>query len=462
MASCSRVRFATLLAAVAGATALLPGAAAAQLTLSQALQEADRGAYANRMARGTADADRARALAPLQGILPSARIEAGFVRTTDPIGAFGTTLRQRAITQAAFDPTSLNYPSPVNNYQAGLVAELPIFNADAWTGRRAARLGAAASDARVSWTRLETRTNVIHAYYGAVLAREQARTLESASRAAQAHVSQAQAMVRQGMVTKSDALLASVRAGDIDVQLAEARGAATTARQQLALLIGRNPSQAPDVPVELPDVARIIAIAERDTALASNAPRADVEAARAASDAARADALRARATLLPRLNAFARYDWNAPAQLFAGERNWTLGLMASLPIFSGARELSDIRGASGTAAAAAAGADAAIAQAELDEARTRTALSVALERLAIAERAVTQGAEAQRLVERRYDGGLAAVTELLDAQASATASALALSAARYGVISALAERRQALGADPGDLAMLDSPTPPTN
>lgn len=459
-----RTRFplAMLVVAAVTATAVAPGDARGQLTLAQALEEADRGAYANRMARGVADADRARALAPLEGILPSARVEAGFVRTTDPIGAFGTTLRQREVTTAAFDPTRLNYPAPINNYQAGIVAELPLFNADAWAGRRAAMHGAAASDARATWTRLETHANVIRAYYGAVLAHEQVSTLDAAAKAAGAHLSQAQAMVRQGMVTRSDALLASVRAGDIDVQLAEARGAATTARQQLAVLIGRSPSDAPVVPAGFPETARLRALAEAEVPARSNGSRADVEAAEAGREAARADELRARATLLPRLNAFARYDWNAPAQLFAGERNWTLGVMASLPIFSGGRELAAIRGAAGQAAAAQAGAEAALAQAQLDDARTSTSLSVALERLAIAERAVSQGAEAQRLVERRYAAGLAAVTELLDAQASATASALAYSAARYGVITALADRRQAVGADPGELAMLVVLTPPSS
>ncbi len=459
-----RTRFplAMLLLAVVTATAVAPRDARGQLTLPQALEEADRGAYANRMARGVADADRARALAPLEGILPSARVEAGFVRTTDPIGAFGTTLRQRDVTTAAFDPTRLNHPAPINNYQAGIVAELPLFNADAWAGRRAAVHGAAASDARATWTRFETRANVIRAYYGAVLAHEQVSTLEAAAKAAGAHLSQAQAMVRQGMVTKSDALLASVRAGDIDVQLAEARGAATTARQQLAVLIGRSPSDAPVVPAGLPETARLRALAEADVPARSNGGRADVEAAEAGREAARADELRARATLLPRLNAFARYDWNAPAQLFAGERNWTLGVMASLPIFSGGRELAAIRGAVGQSAAAQAGHEASLAQAQLDDARTSTALSVALERLAITERAVSQGSEAQRLVERRYAAGLAAVTELLDAQASATASALAHSAARYGVITAFADRRQAVGADPGELAMLVVLTPPSS
>ena len=107
-------RFAAL---AVGLAVLLARPAAAQQTLADALRAADRGAFGNRIAAGAAHAASAQALAPLRGILPSVRVEAGYVRTTDPIGAFGSTLRQRTITQADFAPDRLNYPSAVGNYQ---------------------------------------------------------------------------------------------------------------------------------------------------------------------------------------------------------------------------------------------------------------------------------------------------------------------------------------------------------
>lgn len=446
----------TILAAAALWVAA-PATALPQLALREALGEADRGAYANRAAAGNAAAERARTMAPLKGILPSARVEAGFVRTTDPIGAFGTSLRQRSVTSASFDPVRLNYPAPVNNYQTGVVAEVPLFNPDAWMGRQAARRAAAASDAQLIWTRLSIRSDVIRAYYGAVLAAERVTTLEAAQRAARAHLAQAQAMVRQGVVTRADALLAGVRAGEVDAQLAEARGNATTARQQLAMLLGRDATDLPAVPGTLPTsdaIRRVVA----DTAPAPATGRADLRAAEAGHDAARADLRRARTTLLPHLNSFARYDWNAPNSAFTGQRNWTVGVMASWSLFAGASELADVQGAAGREVAARAQAEAAVAQARLEAERTRTVLAVALQRLAIAEQGAEQGAEAHRLVARRYGGGLATVAELLDAQATETGSMLALSNARYEVITAAAARRQALGADPGGLAALDEPT----
>ena len=443
----------------------LGGAAAtpvhAQLTLREAFRQADHRAYGNRVAAGSAAAQHAQALAPLKGVLPSIRFEAGYLRTTDPIGVFGATLRQRTITQADFDPTRLNYPAAVGNYLGGVVIEQPLLNADAWMGRRAAVSAAAASRASEEWTRLSTRVDVVRAYYGAVLAAERATTLRSAARAAHAHVAQAQALVRQGMATKSDALLAEVRAGDIDAQLAEAEGGAQTARRQLAVLLGRDGAELPSdvaAPSALPSGERIRATVAGDTAAVAAVPRADVRSAGLGRDAARGDALRARSTYLPRLNSFARYDWNSPDRLYAGDRNWTVGIMASWSPFAGASELADVQATAGRAAAAQAQAEAAQANARLEAEQTRTALGVALTRLAIAERSVVQSAEAHRIVGRKYDGGLATVVELLDAQAAETQSALARSQARWGAIVAGAERLRALGLDPAALAALDDST----
>ena len=432
--------------------------AGAQLSLAEAFRQADRSGYGNRIAAGGTASQAALALAPLKGILPSFRVEAGYVRTTDPIGVFGSRLRQRTISQANFDPQRLNHPGSIGNYQSGIVLEQPLFNADAWTGRRAAVRAAGASRAQEEWTRLATRVDVVRAYYGAVLATERARTLETAVRAAHAHVAQAEAMVRQGLVTKSDALLASVRAGEVDVQLAEANGNAATARRQLAVMLGRDGGELPPhltAPTQLPSSERIRAAVASDTAAAAPAPRADVRAAEEGLAAAHADVQRARSAYLPRINSFVRYDWNSPDRLYADDKSWTAGVMASWSPLAGVSELADLQATAGRAQTARAQADAARANARLEVEQTRTALIVALTRLTIAERAASQSAEAHRIVGRKYEGGIATVVELLDAQAVETQSALALSQARWGAIVTGAERLQALGRDPAGLRSLE-------
>lgn len=427
-----------------------------QLTLADAFRAADEGAYANRIATADADAQGAQAIAPLRGILPTLRVEAGAMATTDPIGAFGTTLRQRAITPADFDPTRLNFPEAARNRMAALVLEQPIFNADAWTGRRAATAASDATRAMASWTRSSTRIDVVRAYYGATLATEVRETLAAATRAADAHVARAKALADTGLVTRSDALLAQVRAGEITARYLEASSDADHAQRGLAVLLGVSTLPAA-LPTALPDAAQIRTLAAADSADASPvAMRDDVRAARAALAAASADALRAKSLYLPRVNGFARYDWNDPTRLFANERAWTVGVMATWTPFAGGSEIAEVRTTNARNDAAEARHEAATSQAALALSRSKDRVQVALAQLQIAEQSVEQAAEAHRIVARKYDGGLATISELLEASASETQSRMLHAVARYHLILAAADRRLALGADLLSLTALDA------
>src|SRR5690348_11869518 len=101
------------------------GLAAQALSLADAMRLAGRDAYANRIAAADARAAEGNAGLALRGVLPTARLEGGYVRTTDPLGAFGATLRQRGVTPSAFDPARLNDPAAIGNLTSALVVEQP-------------------------------------------------------------------------------------------------------------------------------------------------------------------------------------------------------------------------------------------------------------------------------------------------------------------------------------------------
>lgn len=438
--------------------AAVPVRAQTAIDLAHALARADSMAFRNRIAQGSADAAHAQAITPLKGILPSVSLDGGYTQTTDPIGAFGTTLRQRATTAAAFDPHALNFPAPARDYAGDVELRLPLFNADAWAGRRSATLAARAADAGARWTRYAVRADVVRAYFGAAVAKAQVEALDSAAAAAHAHVRMAESMERNGLVTRSDMLLASVRANDIDAQLAAATGNAQMARRRLATLIAL-PGGMATVAGRMPgsDALRIAVLP--DTSSSGVAARADLRAATLGVQAATANVLRTRAAYLPRLNAFGRYDWHSLSHPYAGLPSWTAGLMLSWTPFAGGAQLAEARGARAQERSARAKADAAGAHAALDTAQTRIDLVVALQRLTLAEHSAAQAAEAHRIVTRKYEGGLATIVELLDAAAAQARTAVELSAARYAVITADAARRQALGRDPGSLVDLDRSRP---
>lgn len=442
---------------LAAALALMvPGTARAQatITLADALDAAETAAFANRAARAATDATSARALAARRGILPSVRLEAGFLRTTDPVGAFGTTLRQQRLTPADFDPDRLNFPAPLNNHSGAVVLEQPVVMPEAWFALRAGSQATASAQRAAEWTSIATQADVVRAWFGVVLAAEQAVTLTAATRAAQAHVTQAEHMLEAGMVTRSDVLLAAVRAGELDASRIQAIGDSALATQRLAVLLGK-PHDAPlRVAAAFPGDDAVVRMAREVEDLPVGS-RADVDAARLGVRAASADIDRTRAALLPRIASFVRRDLHSSDAPFRGAGNWTVGVMASWTPFTGASELSEQRLAAAQQRGAMTRLDGVTAEAGLALEETRVALATATARLGIARQAVAQSAEAHRIVTRKYEGGLATVAELLDAAAAETQAQLGLSAARFGLLTAMADRLRAIGAEPSRLTLLD-------
>jgi outer membrane protein TolC len=332
---------------------------------------------------------------------------------------------------------------------------VPLVNVDAWFGRSAASKAAAAADASSGWTREVTRVDVVRAYFGAILATEQVHTLGAGADAARANLRQAQSMVANGLATRSDALLASVQAGQVDAQLIGARGEAGIAHQRLAALLGQPEDTGFVLPDSLPPSAVIRSLADGSQA-DSVAARLDVTAAQLGVAAAQGDVRRANAKYLPRLNGFGRYDWNSPDQPFGGPGAYTIGIMASWSPFAGASELAERQAARGRAQAATASAEAAEAAARLEREATAIRNTVAIARLAIAEAAVEQATEAHRIVARKYAGGLATIAELIGAASVETQARLGLSDARYQAIVADAAARQASGRDLMALTALEN------
>jgi outer membrane protein TolC len=130
--------------------------------------------------------------------------------------------------------------------------------------------------------------------------------------------------------------------------------------------------------------------------------------------------------------------------------------MGSWSFFSGAGERVEKRAAKARAASADAMAEAASARATLEAAERRNEVDVALASLAIAERAVGQATEAHRIVARKYEGGLAAVTELLEAAAIETGTRVGRAAAVHRAIVATAGWRLATGRGLTDFTALDA------
>lgn len=441
------------------AAVLAQGGTPQPLRLADVLSATTADGYGTRAARADARAAAADVTATLPGFLPQLRVESGAARTTDPIGVFGARLRQRAVTAADFDPAQLNNPEALSLVTGALVLEQPVFAPQALLGRRAASLAAEAGAAMSERHTQSALLDATRAYFGAVVARAGVAALDSAVAAAQSAARQAETLEQNGVVTRSDMLLAQVRLNELEAQRATARGQAVVARLELAVQMGAPGDTSRALPAAMASTEQIAQLA--DFALSSGSTavsatqRPDVKAAQLGAAAARANVKRANARWLPTVGAMVRSDWVTNDAPFGGTPFWTAGVMVSLPVFSGGGELADRQRAVAQSNAAAARADGAQAMADLEVTRARIDRTVAVERLELAERAYVQSIEALRLVQRRYDGGLAAVSELLGAGAARANAELSTVSARHDVLVAIAAERVALGLDLTPLYAID-------
>jgi outer membrane protein TolC len=421
--------------------ALLPLAAQA-LTLQEALERSDQSSYAGRLANGRLQERSGQELSSLQGLMPAVRAEGGWSATDDPLNAFGTRLRQRSITMESFDPAALNDPSRASGWNAALVAEVPLVNVDAWKGRTAASGAVEAARRRQEAERIRARNETAHAYFDAVLAQAAVRTWQDALNAAQAHRSQAASGSREGTVLRSDLLLSQVRLGEIEASLAKAQSDSALALRRLAFAMG-SPESAPTSLEGFPETATLQSAA---AALPESGKRPEEEAGHAEAKAAALDAERVGATLLPRLNGIARMDWNASGVPFSKDPSWTVGVQASWSLHA-TGEVGDRQAARARAEEARVMEAMTKNRLDLEEASLESGLKVALQRLSIAETAVSQAEEAHRLTARRYQEGLATMAETLQAAALETSTRLSLESARHDVVVGLSDLSALRGLD---------------
>lgn len=436
--------------------AIAPGALAETLSFDQAVERAltqnpdiaAAGAQINQAQAAVKQSEGAR--------LPKLTASLNATRSDDALNAFGLKLSQRNATFNDFGaaeftgpaalnvaPANLNHPDPVNNFNARLEAQLPLYtggliegyNAQAKAYLRAAQHGDAMARQKVIF-------DVLRAYEGVHAARAYAEVATQGRTAAESYVKTIDNLLKGGVVVKSDLLSARVHLEDIKVQQAQANNAVQQALDQLHLLLGMPLSAPLDVggSVEVKPLEGNLTDYQ-DEALKSNPGLA---ALRSQMDAAQAAIKVARAGKYPQAGLLARVDTNDNTLGFDAH-SYTVGGQVSWQFYDGGATDGAIQRALASRDELAA---------KLNQAEMGIAYQVAdawrhadeaQQRVAARELAVSQAEEAQRIVEKRYASGVTTITELLGAQAQLDKARADLVAARYDLKVQRANARLATG-----------------
>jgi len=397
----------------------------------------------------------AKAQLPLQAspaFLPTLSIDMQSMKTTDPVAVFGLKLRQENFAMEDLALDALNRPDSYTGYNTTATIQMPILAPEGLFGFRAAQKAAEAEKAGARRAAGATRFFTIQAYTGALLASRQVEALDAALEAVRGHVTQAEAMHEQGLVTGLDARMARLKEAEIEVHRLAADAQAKNALSSLKALLDLDD----DAEVSLSDGLATIesmsacASAEGFTSEVGGAcsweDRGDLQAYTAGMQAASHGVKKAWAAQLPSIAAFGalgHYSQDGPFRNGSGD--WTIGIGLRWTPFSGLSGVGSVRAAKAEEAAVKAERNAAYRQAEVEVLQAQRMLEAARDGADVASRAAEEARVALEQAQARYRSGTAPITELLDVQAASTNATLSELSARRDLVLAHAALDLAYG-----------------
>jgi outer membrane protein len=374
------------------------------------VQAAD--AYAQAVHEGIAEAK--------AGRMPRVDFTEGFTRGNNPVYVFGGLLTERQFNAGDFAPNFLNTPPPLDIFHTQFSAALPLYDAGQ-TGRRIkdAKLNVQGAGEAVKRTRQEVIFNVVKAYTSELLARENVRVGEAAVKAAQSDQERAQAQQEQGQAVPSDLLSAQVQLAQAEEDLLQSQNAADLAHAALNTAMGLSDDADTVIETGLKESSfEAGTLADREQHALTTRP--DLREANLGAERAANGSRMARADFLPRLNAFSSWEEDNQTFLTRGGNNWTAGVSLNFNIFDGGSNRARLAAAHYRQTQARAQASQMVAAVKLQVREAYLNLATAQKRVEVSRRAQSEAEESLRIIQNRYEAGLATITDLLQVETAHT------------------------------------------
>jgi len=421
------------------------GGAQEPLTLEQAVRIALERNPELRAAGEESSAARARVGQARAAWFPRVDFSQGFTRGNNPVYVFGTLLTQRQFTAANFALAGLNAPPPLDNFQTRLEGQWLLYdwNRTRWRVAGARRLETAA-DFATEQARQDLTLRVVRAYYGIVVARENLEAASAALNTAESNEQRVRAMADAGLVVASDLLSAQVFRAQMLEQKIRAENGVELARAALAHELGLEFHAVGEPAAPLAEPGGVELAAEEWERM-SLAERPALRAAEMQQQAAQSGRRLARSEYGPRLGLFANFERDAETLSGPSGTNWTAGVRIDFNLFSGGADRYRLGEAQARERQAAYQLDSFRSGVRLEVRQAWLEVRAAAQRAAAARDAAEQARESLRILQNRYDAGLATMTDLLRAQSAALEARTARLAALYDWQVARAQLERAAG-----------------
>lgn len=343
---------------------------------------------------------------------PTLTASAGYTRTNH-IEAFGVPQpdgRLRVI-----------YPDIPDNYRTRLELVWPVYTAGRTDAlERAARAEATATGSDLAAARLDLRLEVSRAYWALVTARETVRVLEQALATADRSLADVRSRVDAGLLPPNDVSRSEAQRARSELLLVEARGRVEIVSIDLSRLMGL-PAPATIEPAEALDGSTALsadAAALETEALAS---RPELTALKVRTDGvnARLDAIAS--TRKPMVSFLSGYDVANPnPRIFPRQDKWQpsfdISFNVSWQFWDSGRATADRAEALANQLVLQERQKEVTSQIQADVRRQLVELATSRAALAPARLALAAAQETRRVVNDRFEAGVATTLDVLDAQ----------------------------------------------
>ncbi len=362
-------------------------------------------------------------------LFPNLKLEETFTRTDIPAYVLFTKLNQERIQATDFIPSKLNDPDAVSNFETKLSLEIPI-----WIGgkirayKNMALYRKKAEEKKVSRREEEILFKAYEAYLGASLASSAVKVAEKNIQDAKEHLRIAKKLNQVGMALLSDVLRAEVFLKKTEEKLTEAENNYKVAMKGLSLVANTDyegytvPALKECPSLDLEDLKRRAFENREDLVAVEDYLKVLREGYRASI-----------ADNLPQVGAFASYSlYDKDVPFGSDGSGYMFGVNVSLNFNTGLSSLQKAKSFKEKEQALLKRRELLKKAILFGIERAYSQYETALSMLESAKARVKSAQEAVRILEVRYENGLARMVDLLDAQTQ-------LENARFDYIQALYE-----------------------
>lgn len=344
-------------------------------------------------------------------LLPSIDLSYSAMSSNNPLHAFGFKLQQQSIGESDFNPSILNSPSATQNFMTKAEWQQPLVNMDMLYMRKAAHQQRQVFAFKTKRVKEYLVFEVTKAYAQLGLAYQAHAVLTEAAEAINSIYTVISNRYTKGFLQKSDLLQAQVQVTSAQNKMAEAKSNLKNASDYLSLLMGSKT----DAVYSVESIIGTPILAEE---IDENLPdrRADLQAMQSAIDAQNMLISSTKLSVVPKLNAFAQYLINDDDAFGFASNAYLVGAQLTWRLFNGMSVRNKVAGQRIERDKMAMQLSYEKEQSQLEVNKTYRQLQDAKFALQQQASAVDQASEALRILQNRYQQGLATTSDLLQAQ----------------------------------------------